>query len=151
MPLPQWTRHRDLAASITGGFSSHADEWQAQMEIAQGDARPQVLLVRGTALPKTAGGGGFVVVFDDITELIAAQRSAAWGEVARRLAHEIKNPLTPIQLCAERLQIKLSGELSGASRDLLARATQTIVEQVAALKKMVNEFPFHWSWLFVKI
>ncbi|MBL0075168.1 MAG: HAMP domain-containing protein [Rhodocyclaceae bacterium] len=140
VPLPQWTRHRDLAASITGGFSSHADEWQAQMEIAQGDARPQVLLVRGTALPKTAGGGGFVVVFDDITELIAAQRSAAWGEVARRLAHEIKNPLTPIQLCAERLQIKLSGELSGTSRDLLARATQTIVEQVAALKKMVNEF-----------
>ena len=140
IPLPQWTRHVDLAASITCGFSSHADEWQEQMEIAQGDARPQVLLIRGTALPKTAGGGGFVVVFDDITELIAAQRSAAWGEVARRLAHEIKNPLTPIQLCAERLQLKLSGELNGPSRDLLARATQTIVEQVAALKKMVNEF-----------
>ena len=139
-PLPQWTRHLALATAITGGFSLHANEWQEQLEIGRGDARPQVLLVRGTTLPKAAGGGGYVVVFDDITELIAAQRSAAWGEVARRLAHEIKNPLTPIQLCAERLQIKLSSELDGASRDLLTRATQTIVEQVAALKKMVNEF-----------
>jgi len=140
MPLAQWPRHTALAAAIARGFALHDDEWQEQMEIARGDARPQVLLVRGTALPETAGGGGFVVVFDDITELIAAQRSAAWGEVARRLAHEIKNPLTPIQLSAERLQLKLAGELNGASRDLLERATQTIVDQVSALKKMVNEF-----------
>ena len=139
-PLQQWSRHAALASAITAGFAAHASEWQEQMEIALGDARPQVLLVRGTSLPQAAGGGGYVVVFDDITELIAAQRSAAWGEVARRLAHEIKNPLTPIQLCAERLQLKLSGELDGASRDLLERATQTIVDQVAALKKMVNEF-----------
>jgi nitrogen fixation/metabolism regulation signal transduction histidine kinase len=100
---------------------------------------PQALLVRGTALP-AAGGGGYVVVFDDITRLIAAQRSAAWGEVAQRLAHEIKNPLTPIQLSAERLQIKLADQLTGASRELLDRATQTIVNQVEAMKNMVNDF-----------
>jgi nitrogen fixation/metabolism regulation signal transduction histidine kinase len=87
-----------------------------------------------------AGGGGYVVVFDDITRLIAAQRSAAWGEVAQRLAHEIKNPLTPIQLSAERLQIKLADQLTGPSRELLDRATQTIVNQVEAMKNMVNDF-----------
>ena len=81
-----------------------------------------------------------MVVFDDITRLIAAQRSAAWGEVAQRLAHEIKNPLTPIQLSAERLQLKLADQLTGASRDLLDRATQTIVNQVEAMKNMVNDF-----------
>jgi nitrogen fixation/metabolism regulation signal transduction histidine kinase len=80
------------------------------------------------------------VVFDDITRLIAAQRSAAWGEVAQRLAHEIKNPLTPIQLSAERLQLKLADQLTGASRELLDRATQTIVNQVEAMKNMVNDF-----------
>jgi nitrogen fixation/metabolism regulation signal transduction histidine kinase len=97
--------------------------------------------VRGTALPAAGGGGGgYVVVFDDITRLIAAQRSAAWGEVAQRLAHEIKNPLTPIQLSAERLQLKLADQLTGASRDLLDRATQTIVNQVEAMKNMVNDF-----------
>jgi nitrogen fixation/metabolism regulation signal transduction histidine kinase len=95
--------------------------------------------VRGTALP-AGGGGGYVVVFDDITRLIAAQRSAAWGEVAQRLAHEIKNPLTPIQLSAERLQLKLADQLTGPSRELLDRATQTIVNQVEAMKNMVNDF-----------
>lgn len=140
LPLARWTRHPALVTTITQGFAAHADEWQEQTEIGRGDARPQVLLVRGTALPETAGGGGFVVVFDDITDLIAAQRSAAWGEVARRLAHEIKNPLTPIQLSAERLQLKLAGELQGASREFLQRATQTIIDQVSSLKKMVNEF-----------
>jgi nitrogen fixation/metabolism regulation signal transduction histidine kinase len=81
-----------------------------------------------------------VVVFDDVTRLIAAQRSAAWGEVARRLAHEIKNPLTPIQLSAERLQMKLADRLSGADADMLARSTQTIIRQVEAMKRMVNDF-----------
>jgi nitrogen fixation/metabolism regulation signal transduction histidine kinase len=80
------------------------------------------------------------VVFDDITHLLQAERQAAWGEVARRLAHEIKNPLTPIQLSAERLQYKLSEKLSGDDARLLQRATQTIVSQVAAMKKMVMEF-----------
>jgi nitrogen fixation/metabolism regulation signal transduction histidine kinase len=81
-----------------------------------------------------------VVVFDDVTRLIAAQRSAAWGEVARRLAHEIKNPLTPIQLSAERLQMKLADRLEGPDAEMLARSTQTIIIQVQAMKRMVNDF-----------
>jgi nitrogen fixation/metabolism regulation signal transduction histidine kinase len=96
--------------------------------------------VRGKALPKSPSGDGYVVVFDDITQLIAAQRSEAWGEVARRLAHEIKNPLTPIQLSAERLQMKLADKLEGSARELLDRSTHTIVSQVEAMKNMVNDF-----------
>jgi len=137
--LQDWPRHETLAGAILGGFARRGDEWQEQLEIARPDGMPQALLVRGTALP-AAGGGGYVVVFDDITRLIAAQRSAAWGEVAQRLAHEIKNPLTPIQLSAERLQLKLADQLTGASRELLDRATQTIVSQVEAMKNMVNDF-----------
>ncbi|MCX7157088.1 MAG: ATP-binding protein [Rhodocyclales bacterium] len=137
--LQDWPRHETLAGAILGGFAQRGDEWQEQLEIARPDGMPQALLVRGTALP-AAGGGGYVVVFDDITRLIAAQRSAAWGEVAQRLAHEIKNPLTPIQLSAERLQLKLADQLTGASRELLDRATQTIVNQVEAMKNMVNDF-----------
>jgi len=79
-------------------------------------------------------------VFDDITQVISAQRAVAWGEVARRLAHEIKNPLTPIQLAAERLQMKLAGELTPAQADVLVRGATTIVNQVAAMKRMVDEF-----------
>jgi nitrogen fixation/metabolism regulation signal transduction histidine kinase len=130
--LQDWPRHETLAGAILEGFARRGDEWQEQLELARPDSMPQALLVRGTALP-AAGGGGYVVVFDDITKLIAAQRSAAWGEVAQRLAHEIKNPLTPIQLSAERLQIKLADQLTGASRELLDRATQTIVSQVEAM------------------
>jgi len=137
--LQDWPRHETLAGAILEGFARRGDEWQEQLELARPDSMPQALLVRGTALPAT-GGGGYVVVFDDITRLIAAQRSAAWGEVAQRLAHEIKNPLTPIQLSAERLQIKLADQLTGASRELLDRATQTIVSQVEAMKNMVNDF-----------
>ena len=137
--LEDWPRHETLAGAILGGFARRGDEWQEQLEIARPDGIAQALLVRGTALP-AAGGGGYVVVFDDITRLIAAQRSAAWGEVAQRLAHEIKNPLTPIQLSAERLQLKLADQLTGASRELLDRATQTIVNQVEAMKNMVNDF-----------
>jgi nitrogen fixation/metabolism regulation signal transduction histidine kinase len=90
-------------------------------------------------LPASAGSG-FVVVFDDVTTMAQAQRDAAWGEVARRLAHEIKNPLTPIQLSAERLQHKLSAKLSAEDAYMLQRGTDTIVNQVTALKSMVNEF-----------
>ena len=81
-----------------------------------------------------------VIVFDDITTLLAAQRDAAWGEVARRLAHEIKNPLTPIQLSAERLRRKLLGSMNAEDAQLLERATHTIVQQVDAMKQMVNAF-----------
>ena len=81
-----------------------------------------------------------MVVFDDVTDLIQAQKSAAWGEVARRLAHEIKNPLTPIQLSAERLQVKLATKLDSADADILQKSTKTIVQQVEALKEMVDDF-----------
>ena len=96
-----------------------------------------MLLIRGSVLPRD---GGFIVVFDEITQLIAAQRATAWAEVARRVAHEIKNPLTPIQLSAERLEAKLGPRLSPEDAQTLARSTRTIVTQVAALKSMVDEF-----------
>ncbi len=115
-------------------------ELSKQLEIINPqDNRKQLLLVRATRLPSTADSG-FVVVFDDVTTMAQAQRDAAWGEVARRLAHEIKNPLTPIQLSAERLQHKLSAKLDKEDANILRRATDTIVNQVGALKSMVNEF-----------
>jgi nitrogen fixation/metabolism regulation signal transduction histidine kinase len=138
-PLSGWTRHRELRDAIFAGCTERSGEWQREIEMQNGAGVPQALLVRGTRLPE-ASGGGCVVVFDDITQLIAAQRSAAWGEVARRLAHEIKNPLTPIQLSAERLQHKLADKLSGTEREMLERSTQTIVNQVEAMKHMVNDF-----------
>jgi len=97
------------------------------------------LLARGSRLPG-AREGSYVVVFDDISDVISAQRSIAWGEVARRLAHEIKNPLTPIQLSAERLHMKLEGKLNEADAKVLERSTETIVNQVTAMKRMVDDF-----------
>jgi len=92
-------------------------------------------------LPNDAGGAaGVVLVFDDITTLLQAQRDAAWGEVARRLAHEIKNPLTPIQLSAERMRRKFLGSMNAQDAQILERATHTIVAQVDAMKQMVNAF-----------
>ncbi|MES2207249.1 MAG: ATP-binding protein [Pseudomonadota bacterium] len=115
--------------------------WQEQIVVdIQGISR--ILLVRGSPL-KTSSLNGFVVVFDDISVLLQAQREAAWGEVARRLAHEIKNPLTPIQLSAERLDFKLRESLDEAGQSLLARSTQTIIRQVQALKSMVDEFAIY--------
>jgi nitrogen fixation/metabolism regulation signal transduction histidine kinase len=105
-------------------------------------ARKRTVLVRGTRLPQ-ATDADVILVFDDITGLIQAQRDAAWGEVARRLAHEIKNPLTPIQLSAERLQMKLADKLPTAEREMLDRATHTIVAQVGALKGMVDDFSLY--------
>ena len=97
------------------------------------------LLARGSHLPISTGTGN-VVVFDDITNIISAQRSIAWGEVGRRLAHEIKNPLTPIQLSAERLQMKLQEKLSDADALILSKSTTTIVNQVNSMKRMVDDF-----------
>lgn len=116
------------------------DEWHAEIPIFTDRGR-QVLITRGTklALGKTRGGG-YVVVFDDITELIQAQRDAAWGEVARRLAHEIKNPLTPIQLSAERIRRKYLSKVNPDDRDALDRATRTIAQQVESMKGLVNAF-----------
>lgn len=138
-PLSAWPRHRDLAAAIAEGFHGLGAEWQQQQEIGGGKEVAQTLLLRGSTLPE-AGGGGYVVVFDDITQLISAQRSVAWGEVARRLAHEIKNPLTPIRLAAERLHLKLAERLAVPERDMLMRSVTTIVNQVEAMKQMVNDF-----------
>lgn len=114
-------------------------ELSRQIEIVNPQGR-QLLLVKATRLPSDSGDNGFVVVFDDVTTMVQAQRDAAWGEVARRLAHEIKNPLTPIQLSAERLQHKLSTKLNTTDANMLQRATDTIVNQVSAMKTMVNEF-----------
>ncbi len=118
------------------------DQWQDSFELqaqgAQGRDRDNTLtlLVRGAAMPQHAR----LLVFDDITEVVSAQRSQAWSEVARRLAHEIKNPLTPIQLSAERMQHKLEAKLEGADQAMLVRSVGTIVAQVQAMKTLVNEF-----------
>ena len=138
--LAHWPRQVTLAEAIREQFAATAEiEWQAQIEMERPNGMPQVLLLRGSRLPE-ASGGGDIVVFDDVTRLIAAQRSAAWGEVARRLAHEIKNPLTPIQLSAERLQFKLADKLGNGDAEMLARGTQTIINQVQAMKRMVDDF-----------
>lgn len=113
-------------------------ELNQQLEIVSPSGK-KLLLVRATRLPDDAENG-FVVVFDDVTAMAQAQRDAAWGEVARRLAHEIKNPLTPIQLSAERLQHRLAEKLGKEDAAMLKRGTDTIVNQVGALKSMVNEF-----------
>jgi len=116
------------------------DSWQRRF-VFFGESGRQELLCRGTPLFSSAGERmGSIVVFDDVTDLIQAQKNAAWGEVAKRLAHEIKNPLTPIQLAAERLQHKLASELSEQSASVLQRSTQMIVQQVEAMKRMVDDF-----------
>ena len=115
-------------------------EWHDQVTLP-GFSGQRILIVRGTMLPGIdSRRGGHVVVFDDITTLIQAQRDAAWAEVARRLAHEIKNPLTPIQLAAERIRHKCMDRLTAAPRETLDRATRIIVQQVEAMKTMVNAF-----------
>ncbi|RJG02987.1 sensor histidine kinase [Noviherbaspirillum sedimenti] len=137
-------------AQSAGGDTVTSRHWQKQIEIPRGAGAADdsngtegddglTLLARGSRLPVTAGNG-YVVVFDNISDVISAQRSLAWGEVARRLAHEIKNPLTPIQLSAERLQMKLADKLAETEAGILKRATTTIVNQVAAMQKMVNDF-----------
>jgi nitrogen fixation/metabolism regulation signal transduction histidine kinase len=119
--------------------AGHTD-WREQL-VLQADSARRVLMCACTTLSgENQSSGGFVIVFDDITALLQAQRDAAWGEVARRLAHEIKNPLTPIQLSAERLRRKLMTSMSEADAQVLDRATHTIVQQVEAMKEMVNAF-----------
>ena len=143
LKLSEWPRHVQSVAPFAEialrHFAGASDrQWEEQMEYRRADG-PRTLLLRGTQLG-TKGDTGYVMVFDDITHLIQAQRDAAWGEVARRLAHEIKNPLTPIQLSAERLQLKLQDKLPANEADILRRATSTIVNHVAALKGMVDDF-----------
>ncbi len=140
---PQLAQKLAIAFRDQALVAAPKDSWQQQMQLsragATAGAEPLALLVRGSRLP-LEDGLGFVVVFDDITQVISAQRAVAWGEVARRLAHEIKNPLTPIQLAAERLRMKLGPDMSPAQLLVLERGTATIVNQVAAMKRMVDEF-----------
>ena len=120
------------------------DHWQQSFELgaAQGGlvGHPSqnaiTIVARGAQLP----GATRLLVFDDISEIVSAQRSQAWGEVARRLAHEIKNPLTPIQLSAERLEMKLTGKVDAPGQAILTKSVKTIVDQVDAMKRLVNEF-----------
>lgn len=153
-PLSAWVNRElrdvpglaDFATAVWQRFDLHQtspeagerDHWQDAFDLAVGDqGETLTLLVRGAVLP----GDVRLMVFDDITEVVSAQRSAAWAEVARRLAHEIKNPLTPIQLSAERLQHKLEAKLGEpADQAMLNRSVATIVSQVQAMKQLVNEF-----------
>ncbi|MBI5107634.1 MAG: HAMP domain-containing protein [Rhodocyclales bacterium] len=117
------------------------DHWQQSFElnVAQPGVAPAhmlTLVARGAEMP----GHARLLVFDDISEIVSAQRAQAWGEVARRLAHEIKNPLTPIQLSAERLEMKLAGKLQDAEQAIVTKSVHTIVDQVDAMKRLVNEF-----------
>jgi nitrogen fixation/metabolism regulation signal transduction histidine kinase len=119
------------------------DHWQRSFELGGGDAslhgpfdRTLTLVARGAELP----GDARLLVFDDISDIVSAQRAQAWGEVARRLAHEIKNPLTPIQLSAERLEMKLTGKLAPPEQAIMIKSVKTIVDQVDAMKRLVNDF-----------
>jgi PAS domain S-box-containing protein len=137
------SHYRELAEPLKAiqRLVEQADSiWQQRLAFLGANGR-QELLCRGTPLfTANAQRAGAVIVFDDVTDLIQAQKNAAWGEVARRLAHEIKNPLTPIQLSAERLQHKLADKLAENDAAMLQRSTQTIVQQVEAMKEMVDDF-----------
>ncbi|WP_326534661.1 sensor histidine kinase [Pseudorhodoferax sp.] len=152
LPFAAWRGRRldevpeleTLARSIAQRFellrtspeAGERDHWQESYELARGDGSGISLLVRGALLP----GLMWLLVFDDISDVVSAQRSAAWAEVARRLAHEIKNPLTPIQLSAQRLEHRLEAKLEGPDKALLLRSVGTIVSQVQAMQQLVNEF-----------
>ena len=131
-----------FADFLSDGTGPHGlEQWQQSFEL--NEAMPGspdngiTLIARGAKMPGTEE---FLLVFDDVSEMVSAQRAQAWGEVARRLAHEIKNPLTPIQLSAERLEMKLTGKVGAAEQALLTKSVKTIVDQVDAMKRLVNEF-----------
>ena len=156
-PFAEAIRNAFSAQNAQSAGADIADinlHWQQQIEVPRRSAETSTaqtmridgsrddditLLARGSRLP-VARGTGYLVVFDNISDVISAQRSIAWGEVARRLAHEIKNPLTPIQLSAERLQMKLEHKLMPHDAAMLNKSTSTIVNQVTAMKQMVDDF-----------
>jgi len=143
-PLEEFAESSPLLAQLLTATREHLaseqSEWRDQLSLS-GEVGRRVLTCACTALPGEGGGpGGFVIVFDDITTLLQAQRDAAWGEVARRLAHEIKNPLTPIQLSAERMRRRFLDSMNPQDAEVLERATHTIVQQVETMKQMVNAF-----------
>jgi nitrogen fixation/metabolism regulation signal transduction histidine kinase len=128
-----------FVAALAVRFAAGREEWREQLDLDGAGGR-RTLMCACTALPGEDSDVGFVIVFDDITALLQAQRDAAWGEVARRLAHEIKNPLTPIQLSAERMRRRLSTGMNEKDADILERGTRTIVQQVETMQQMVNAF-----------
>src|SRR6201997_4561814 len=142
-PLPELAagneRLRQFVGALAVRFAAGGEEWREQLDLDSSTGR-RALMCACTPLPGEDRDMGFVIVFDDITALLAAQRDAAWGEVARRLAHEIKNPLTPIQLSAERLRRRLLPTMKPADAEILDRATHTIVQQVETMQQMVNAF-----------
>ena len=149
--LPQLSggdeRLRQFVAELGMRFASGREEWREQVELpaaAGGGSPGQMRTLACACVPLAGVEGGqersYVIVFDDITQLLQVQRDAAWGEVARRLAHEIKNPLTPIQLSAERMRRRFLGSMNAEDAKVMDRATHTIVQQVEAMKQMVNAF-----------
>ncbi|MGV3727992.1 ATP-binding protein [Hydrogenophaga sp.] len=132
--LQQFERFLSEQAQHEGGH------WQQSFELSADGSTPfqegLTLIARGALLPNNER----LLVFDDVSEMVSAQRAKAWGEVARRLAHEIKNPLTPIQLSAERLAMKLEGKVQPPEQAILNKSVRTIVDQVDAMKRLVNEF-----------
>jgi nitrogen fixation/metabolism regulation signal transduction histidine kinase len=151
-PLETISGALEFSQMIRQAFATHTavgserTHWQEQFELQVASGKTDegnhtvTVLARGTHLSVEGRNNGYMVVFDDISEVISANRSVAWGEVARRLAHEIKNPLTPIQLSAERLAMKLLAKLEPADAQLLERSTTTIINQVSSLKHMVDDF-----------
>jgi len=140
-------RYERFVGEVTMRLARGEEEWREQLDLKPEAAGARVLVCACTPLPgdehaqdDASALGGYVIVFDDISALLQAQRDAAWGEVARRLAHEIKNPLTPIQLSAERMRRRFLEQMTGEDAQILDRATYTIVQQVEAMKAMVNAF-----------
>jgi nitrogen fixation/metabolism regulation signal transduction histidine kinase len=140
-------RFERFVGEVTGRLAKGDEEWREQLDLKPEAAGARVLVCACTPVPgddhadnELERQGGYVIVFDDVSALLQAQRDAAWGEVARRLAHEIKNPLTPIQLSAERMRRRYLAQMTGEDAQILDRATYTIVQQVEAMKAMVNAF-----------
>jgi nitrogen fixation/metabolism regulation signal transduction histidine kinase len=129
-----------FVAALAVRFAGGREEWREQIDLDGASSR-RTLMCACTPLPGSdASDLGYIIVFDDITALLQAQKDAAWGEVARRLAHEIKNPLTPIQLSAERMRRKFLATMNPQDAELLERSTRTIVQQVETMQQMVNAF-----------
>jgi nitrogen fixation/metabolism regulation signal transduction histidine kinase len=128
-----------FVAALAVRFAAGREEWREQIDL-DGSTGRRTLMCACTPLPDAGSDVGYIIVFDDITEVVSGQRSVAWAEVARRLAHEIKNPLTPIQLSAERMRRRFLATMSPADAEMLERSTRTIVQQVESMQQMVNAF-----------
>ena len=144
LPLGTMCQEHDnlqiFCTALTPWLNNPQEDWQTEINLVSEKGR-KVLVCRGASLPDTSTQQrGYVLVFEDVTDVVQAEHDAAWSEVARRLAHEIKNPLTPIQLSAERLTRKLDKVLDSESSEFLNRMTRTIIQQVDTLKAMVNAF-----------